>query len=97
MGGIPPAVIPVVSIPAVPLYNEATFYPNPVSDYLTIEHLNGNGKLMIMNITGQILEEHNFVDEKIILNLASYDSGLYFIYIVDNKGIGKSFKIIKQN
>lgn len=68
-------------------------YPNPVTDFLTVE--NQNSKLLtIFNALGQkIMEENNLSNTKTALNFSNFPKGVYFLSFENN--FTNSIKIIK--
>jgi hypothetical protein len=49
-------------------------YPNPISDYFIISGTNDNGTIILMNISGQIVLEKNFVsNQQIDINVPAGD------------------------
>ena len=74
-------------------------YPNPTSDFLTLE--TGQSELnemqyQILDLKGSVLENSNFNNNLERLDFTSYSSGIYFIIIKQDNQLIKSFKIIKQ-
>ena len=75
---------------------EATLYPNPVSDFLSVKADNIN-TISVFDLKGKLvnLVEADKADEW-ILNTKEYKSGIYFIRIDTDKGNAvRKFEIIK--
>lgn len=68
-------------------------YPNPVTDFLTVE--NQNSKLLtIFNALGQkIMEKNNLSNTKTALNFSNFPKGVYFLSFENN--FTNSIKILK--
>jgi photosystem II stability/assembly factor-like uncharacterized protein len=61
-------------------------YPNPIKDVVNIESGSGIQKVEILNITGQVVINHQ-VDGKIVtLNTSSLKSGVYFLKVTTESG-----------
>lgn len=88
--------INTVGIEDFELYNES-FYPNPVSNILNITNLNTLEEvdLSIIDNLGRIIESFKSKENNILINMASYKSGLYLISIKRNE-YKKTIKIIKN-
>lgn len=72
--------------------NQLSVYPNPASDWLTINGLNGENCLMtICNLMGQPIMSSQ--DSKI--NVSNLQSGIYIVYINRNGG-STALKFIKK-
>lgn len=72
----------------------ASYYPNPFNDVLTISCLSDNNEITVSDFTGQILTKRVF-DKDLRLTMNSYPSGCYFIMIKNDQGISTK-KIIKN-
>lgn len=57
-------------------------YPNPTTDYIIVSGLEGNSKVEIYTITGQLVQETTF-DSEIRLNI-DLNSGLYLVKVSAN-------------
>ncbi len=73
---------------------ECRMYPNPVISDLFIE-MNEAGHLEIMNIHGQLIENHNLTKKTNKLDLADLPVGVYLLRIKTQNGIATR-KLIKQ-
>ena len=68
-------------------------YPNPVTDFLTIENQN-NKSVTIFNALGQkIMEKNNLSNTETILNFSDFHKGIYFLSCEND--FSNSIKIIK--
>ena len=74
---------------------EATIYPNPANNQLTIARV-GMKHITLVSVTGETLYEAEVDADKIALSLNEYPSGMYFIRIQGDEGIvTKKFTIAK--
>lgn len=77
-----------------------SFYPNPVSNVLNIEHdliKNNNSRLLIIDITGKvILSEKHYAGEQISLNTQNLNPGIYFYILEVNSGETLKGKFVKE-
>ena len=67
----------------------ATIYPNPVTNYLTIEQ-DGYKNICIFNVTGQKIYEINTSDNVVNIDMTNYMNGMYIVRINNN-----NYKIVK--
>lgn len=65
-----------------PSVNSILVYPNPTTDYIIVSGLEGNSKVEIYTITGQLVQETTF-DSEIRLNI-DLNSGLYLVKVSSN-------------
>lgn len=74
-------------------------YPSPATDYITI--FNKNDKVMVKEITifnsiGQRVFVADIKDQKSVLNVSAFATGLYNMHITTDKGnVNKKFEVIK--
>jgi Holliday junction resolvase len=73
----------------------AVIYPNPVRDYLVIEHAAAQS-VQIYAIDGQKLYENPNPSDKEIIPVAGWKKGLYIVKIQTDKGAVSVEKIIKE-
>ncbi|MHA6249444.1 malectin domain-containing carbohydrate-binding protein [Pontibacter sp. CAU 1760] len=78
---------------------EATVYPNPFSDQLTLKLPDGEelAQLMILDITGKVIYKQDGGSNKLELNLAdkNMSRGVYILRYTDTAGNSESVKIQK--
>ncbi len=81
----PPAVIPsgiITSIDNLQKHNEtAKIYPNPTESILTIENTSILSSIIISNLIGQTVYTNECNTEKVQINVAYLQAGLYFVRI----------------
>jgi hypothetical protein len=85
-----------VSIEENELFKGIRFFPNPVTDQLTIENLNNHDlcKFEIIDLKGRVIY-NSILDNRVIIDLSQIQSGVYFIRFA-LKGYVRMEKLIKQ-
>ena len=76
---------------------KSSIYPNPTSDFLTIETGEKAGKLniFVVNALGEILSQNNIEDGGTLF-VEELPKGIYTISIISSSGINRTEKFIKQ-
>lgn len=66
-----------------------TIYPNPASEFITIEtsEFNSGTSIQIMDLTGKIIKSESLQSNTQQLDVSHLSKGLYFIKIQNNKGL----------
>ena len=81
-------------------YNDTkalTLAPNPADDYVKIISSLDNSEILIINSLGQIVNMFSVREREIIIPLNDYKSGIYYIYILDEKkNIISTEKLLKR-
>jgi hypothetical protein len=62
-----------------PIENKFAVYPNPTTDYIIVAGLEGNSKVDIYTITGQMVQSQNFENE-IQINI-DLNTGMYLVKV----------------
>jgi len=84
------------------LYEQLSYYPNPVREELYIQWQNNKSKYItgieLYSITGQALQKHKNLKGKEIVTIPflNYPSGYYNVVILYNDGEKKTLKIVKK-
>lgn len=73
-------------------YKTYKIYPNPTKEILTIEGVSIK-QITIYSTTGQIVKKINCDDELVNINVGNLQAGIYFVNIIDDKGLLTSKKI----
>jgi len=78
---------------------DVTVFPNPTTDYLTLDV--GNSELFTMNfqlcdLTGKIIENKKITNTVETISMENLASGTYFLKVTNNNQGVKTFKIIKN-
>jgi hypothetical protein len=74
-------------------------YPNPASDFLTLEvEIAANEKLFfqLYDIMGKLLVSKRLIDLKTTIPMTNLPPATYFLKVTDNQKVVKTFKIIKN-
>jgi hypothetical protein len=72
-----------------------TVFPNPVSEYVTVNGLQPNGTIRLMSIDGKVIQQQKVISPNVTLQLGGYAKGTYLLqYVSDEKTVTQ--KIIKQ-
>jgi hypothetical protein len=74
-------------------------YPNPTSDYLTLELLDySNEKIeyQLIDIEGRVILSKPINNSQTQVDLNSYSTGIYFIKVIKESQEIRTFKIIKN-
>jgi len=74
--------------------NTLKVYPNPFNHQFSINAINGNYQVKVVNISGQIIHNQNYENNSTIIT-TNWNSGIYFVNIIQNNQISTS-KLIKQ-
>ena len=79
-----------------PLQTEClTVYPNPASDYVSIDGLNLS-RLELYNTVGQLVVTEDITDTHHMLTLSSLPTGSYFLKIIRDNGTETVRKLMKR-
>ncbi len=70
-------------------------YPNPATTSVRIGCKDKMQELWIMNSTGQVVDHVNVDDYKTKVNIASYNTGIYFVRTKTDKGISTTKLIVE--
>jgi hypothetical protein len=76
--------------------SKLSYYPNPVTDYLTIEAQKPIENVVVYNLAGQQIKTQKLNQEEGKLNLTSLPAGVYMIQTLFKDGQFKTFKVIKK-
>ena len=91
----------VIGIPEANGINlSVTAYPNPTSDYLTLEVGNydsANLQYLIFDVSGKLLQTIDAQGPTTQIEIRALAPGNYFVKVLDNKEEIKVFKIIKTS
>ncbi|PLX05036.1 MAG: hypothetical protein C0594_08325, partial [Marinilabiliales bacterium] len=67
--------------------SEVSIYPNPTNGIVKVEIGDLDvDKIELVNILGENLEIQDVTDSTTVLNLENYESGIYFIKLITEKG-----------
>ncbi len=65
---------------------DVSIYPNPAKDFINIVAQNDIVEYKIMNLLGQIVQHQKVNDNKVIVDLAGINNGMYLIQVITNQG-----------
>lgn len=87
-----------VGVQDLKINSDIFIYPNPVSDYLTVQSklFCNNCKLEITNTIGEKILSQEINSTKTQINILSLPSGVYFIFVKTDSGKTWNQKFIKQ-
>jgi len=74
-------------------------YPNPTTDFISLKVEKSKAENMQYTVTdfsGKVLQTENFAGDIEQINFSNYAVGTYFISVMENNQLIKSFKIIKN-
>lgn len=84
------------------LYNDISYYPNPVKEELHVKWINSLDKnvdsVVIYNMTGQLIKQYIDLknEEVLVVNFSSYPQGYYNLILIYKEGNQKTLKIVKD-
>lgn len=76
-----------------PQYNEITIAPNPTQNEILVSGLTGVGELLILDLSGKIVQQVPFQTEQVRIPLQQLQNGVYFIA---EPGLGIYKKVLKN-
>ncbi|WP_353778691.1 T9SS type A sorting domain-containing protein [Winogradskyella sp. 3972H.M.0a.05] len=74
---------------------EISYYPNPVTEFLTLSTDQAIQEIKLYNLTGQIVYRQKLNSSNYKLDMSSFNSGVYFIEVRSNSG-KNTLKILKE-
>ena len=75
--------------------NNANIYPNPTNGELMIE-CKGMKELTVIMPNGQVVERINVSDDKYVLDMNAYKSGVYYVKIMTNDNNVRVYKSVRM-
>jgi hypothetical protein len=75
--------------------NEIAFFPNPVEDILHLNSKEAIDAVAVYTVTGQLVSNVTYSENRNELNVAALSSGVYFVKVSSN-GKVENLKIVKQ-
>ena len=83
-------------IPFIKNPSETRAYPNPIMDNLHIETKTKMSKIIIYDISGRAYRQINCDSNSTIVNMSSYNKGIWFINIEFSSGAKEMVKVVKR-
>lgn len=77
------------------LFQSLSYYPNPVSNILTLSNANTISKVEVYNLLGQKVFANNFSNTEIQVDLSNLETGIYMVK-VSSQETQKAIRIQKQ-
>ncbi len=76
---------------------EINLYPNPTSNYVSIDNNTNNlNNVSVLNSSGSLIDSFPIDSKNMTIDLKSYDSGMYYFVFDSNKSkVVKKLKVIK--
>jgi hypothetical protein len=75
----------------VSIGDDISIYPNPATNNITLDYSgykdNGNYELKIYSIEGKLMSNTNLNNKSTIINVDSYDAGIYYLKIQSRNGV----------
>lgn len=79
------------------IMSNISIYPNPLTNgKLMISGLEGENKILVYNMTGQLIINELVNKDRLIVDLLKHPQGSYFIRVINTFNNSKTFKIINQ-
>lgn len=73
---------------------ESAIYPNPASDYFTINGIENIRQIVVKNSAGQEIIRQNA--DQAVVNISVLQKGLYLVFVLDSNNRQHIFKLIRQ-
>jgi hypothetical protein len=90
-----PLYDPTIDVGKVDI-KQVRMYPNPTTNRLILENLEGSSLVSINNLLGQEVYRVSTTDERLVLNLGSFNNGIYLVRITNDQGHMTVEKLIKR-
>ncbi|MFH0864660.1 MAG: T9SS type A sorting domain-containing protein [Bacteroidota bacterium] len=73
-----------------------SIYPNPSSDYITIDNMQDINFIRISNILGETVINMDVTNQTETINTSSLPNGIYFVSLINKNGICETKKFSKE-
>ena len=83
-------------IPQIKQLSDTRVYPNPVMNNLHIETKETMLKIIVYDISGRVYEQINCNSNSTIINMNSYNKGIWFLNIELSSGAKEMVKVVKR-
>lgn len=70
-------------------------YPNPATNNVTVQGLNGNETIQICDVSGRKIKQVKSRSQQASIGIADLQEGTYYIVIIAESGLSSSYKISK--
>ncbi len=71
-------------------------YPNPATDIINIKGTGTYTKMIISDMTGQIVQDILLTNNLLSINISDLNTGIYLVVLFDKSGIALKKKIVKK-
>jgi hypothetical protein len=85
----------LTALPEEPEVSEAEIYPNPAVDYIHIKNATAYDRLVITNLSGQLVDQYELTADAIKIPTEGFEKGVYIISLLSKKST-HSQKIVIQ-
>lgn len=68
-------------------------YPNPAMEHLQLSGLHTGDVITVVNTSGQVLSEKQSTGQTMFISVNSFDAGIYFVLVRNQKGVSAVKKI----
>lgn len=72
-------------------------YPNPFNDNFILETAQPLEQLVILEVTGQVIETHLILSNRTMIKTSHLSNGFYFVKLIQRNGLTNQLKLCKQN
>lgn len=88
----------VVTAAETPVDKLVAIYPNPFTDRIVLEYLDGNGpvEVSICDVSGRVVRAFSFETRDTVVNLNDLQSGIYILHAKNPNGKREIRKIVKR-
>jgi hypothetical protein len=86
----------LVGIKNINSAQKVSIYPNPVSNYLIINNMNGVNSIKISDILGETIQNLTVSGSNANINVSNLSKGIYFISLMNDKSILETKKFVKN-
>ncbi len=76
--------------------NNVSMYPNPATSVLNIANIEGIQQIRISNLLGETIENVSVSGNAAAINVSKFNSGIYFISLINDNSVSATRKFIKQ-
>lgn len=78
------------------IHQKPTVNPNPTSGKIEINHKENILEIQLVSVSGELIQNSNHNDKRILVDISNYNTGIYILIIVTENSIDR-IKIIKSD
>lgn len=75
--------------------NTIKWYPNPVTDMLTISATQPMSDVTVIDMLGRVLQAKNVNDTEVKIDMSNYPTGTYLVHVTADNAV-RTFKVIRK-